>query len=49
VDETLHIRKIGKADELSSLVKIMVMLEDASADLTAWMSPQHADICTRGQ
>ena len=39
-----------ESDELSSLLKVIVMLEDAPADFIARprLSPQHADICTRG-
>jgi hypothetical protein len=35
--------------ELSSLLKVMVMLEDAPPFLIAKLSPQRADICTRGR
>jgi hypothetical protein len=35
--------------ELSSLLKIMVLLEDAPADFIAELSPQHAELCTRGR
>jgi hypothetical protein len=37
--------------DLSSLLKVMVMLEDAPADFIATLSPysMHADICTRGR
>jgi ankyrin repeat protein len=35
--------------ELSSLLKVMVMLEDAPADFIAKLSPQRADICERGR
>jgi hypothetical protein len=31
------------------LLKIMVMLEGAPADFTTQLSPQHAELCTRGQ
>jgi hypothetical protein len=34
---------------LSSLLKVMVMLEDAPADFIAEISPHGADICTRGR
>jgi hypothetical protein len=39
------------AAELSSLLKVMVMLEDAPADFITRLSrsPQDADICTRGR
>jgi hypothetical protein len=37
------------AAELSSLLKVMVMLDDAPAAFVAKLSPQHADICTRGR
>jgi hypothetical protein len=35
--------------ELSSLLKIMVMLQDAHVDFIAKLLPQHAEICTRGR
>jgi hypothetical protein len=35
--------------ELSSLLKVVVMLEDAPAIFTARMTPQHAELCTRGR
>jgi hypothetical protein len=35
--------------ELSSLLKVMVMLQDAPVDIIAKLSPQHAEICTRGR
>jgi hypothetical protein len=35
--------------ELSSLLKVMVMLDDAPADVTASLLPQHAAICTNGR
>jgi hypothetical protein len=33
---------------LSSLLKVMVMLKDAPAAFIAEISPQHAELCTRG-
>jgi hypothetical protein len=36
------------AAKLSSLLKVMVMLDDAPAAFVAKLSPQLADICTRG-
>jgi hypothetical protein len=35
--------------ELLSLLKVMVMLDDAPADFIAKLSPRSADICTRGR
>jgi translation elongation factor EF-4 len=35
--------------ELSSLLKVMVMLEDAPVDFFAILSPHDAKICTRGR
>jgi hypothetical protein len=35
--------------ELSSLMKIMVMVEDAPPDFNSRLSPEHADICARGR
>jgi hypothetical protein len=40
-------RRNGSA-ELSSLLKVMVMLEDAPASFIAKLSPQHAELWTRG-
>jgi hypothetical protein len=45
---SIHIRHYNDA-ELSSLLKVMVMLEDAPVDIIAKLSPQHAKICTRGR
>jgi hypothetical protein len=41
----------GSFVELSSLFKVMVMLEVAPASFIAspWLSPQHKEICTRGR
>jgi hypothetical protein len=39
----------GNTAEQTSLLKVMVMLEDAPVIFTARMSPQDADICTRGR
>jgi hypothetical protein len=39
----------GNAAELSSLLKVMVMLDDAPADVIANLLPQHAAICTNGR
>jgi hypothetical protein len=44
----IHCRRDGSAVELSSLLKVMVMLEDAPADITAKLSLHDADLCTRG-
>jgi hypothetical protein len=44
-----HGRGVGSAAELSSLLKVMVMLEDAPPFFVAKLSPAHADICTRGR
>jgi hypothetical protein len=44
-----HGRGAGRAAELSSLLKVMVMLEDAPPFFVAKLSQQHADICTRGR
>jgi hypothetical protein len=46
--------KVGTArstanTELSSLLKVMVLLEDAPADFKARLSPQHAELATRGK
>jgi hypothetical protein len=35
--------------ELSSLLKVMVILDDAPAHFIAKLSPQHAELCTRGR
>jgi hypothetical protein len=35
--------------ELSSLLKVMVILDDAPTDFIAELSPQHAKLCTRGR
>jgi hypothetical protein len=35
--------------ELSSLLKVMVMLDDAPADFICDLTPQYAEICTRGR
>jgi hypothetical protein len=40
---------LDESAELFSLLKVMVMLEDAPADFIAPLSPQYADICTRGR
>jgi ankyrin repeat protein len=42
---------LDESAELFSLLKVMVMLEDAPADFIAnpKLSPQHLDICTRGR
>jgi ankyrin repeat protein len=42
---------LAHSDDLTSLLKVMVMLEDAPADFIAnpRLSPQHADICARGR
>jgi hypothetical protein len=40
---------VEDAAELSSLLKVMVLLEDAPAGFIGLLSPQHVDICTRGQ
>jgi plasmid stability protein len=45
----LHGREAGSAAELSSLLKAMVTLEDAPADLIARLSPHYAELCTRGR
>jgi hypothetical protein len=37
------------AAELSSLLKVMVMLDDAPADFNTRLLQQHADICTQGR
>jgi hypothetical protein len=39
----------GDAAGLSSLLKVMVMLDDAPAGFADDALPQHADICTRGR
>jgi hypothetical protein len=39
----------GSAGELSSLLKVMVMLDDAPADFIAKLSPHDAELCTRGR
>jgi hypothetical protein len=36
------------AAELSSLLKVMVMLDDAPAAFVATLSPHHAKLCARG-
>jgi hypothetical protein len=38
----------GSGYQLSALLKVMVMLEDAPATFIKRMSPQHAEICRRG-
>jgi hypothetical protein len=38
-----------RAADLSSLLKVMVMLEDAPPFFIAKLLPQHADICKRGR
>jgi hypothetical protein len=40
---------VEDAAELSSLLKVMVLLEDAPVSFTGLLSPQHEDICTRGR
>jgi ankyrin repeat protein len=42
-------RREGSAAELSSLLKVMVMLDDAPADVCKHLTPQHAELCARGQ
>jgi hypothetical protein len=37
------------AAELSSLLKVMVMLADAPAYLLSWLKPEHVEICERGR
>jgi hypothetical protein len=44
-----HCRGIGIGIGLISLLKVMVMLEDAPADFIVHLSPQHAELCTRGR
>jgi hypothetical protein len=39
----------ANAVELSSLLRVMVMLEDAPADFIARLMPQHAELCERGR
>jgi hypothetical protein len=41
--------QIADATELSSLLKVMVMLDDAPAYFIARLSPQHAELCSRGR
>jgi ankyrin repeat protein len=38
-----------RSAELSSLLKVMVMLGDAPADYIVKLSPRHAKLCTRGR
>jgi hypothetical protein len=45
----LYCRDRSAAAELSSLLKVMVMLEDAPAGFVANLSPPHAEICMRGR
>jgi hypothetical protein len=45
----VHCRSAGSAADLSSLLKVMVMLDDAPHNSIAKLSPQHADICMRGR
>ena len=42
-------RALPNTAELSSLLKVMVMLEDAPADFIARLSPHDAELCTRGR
>jgi hypothetical protein len=39
----------GNAVELTALLKVMVMLEDAPAAFIDKLEPQHAEICMRGR
>jgi hypothetical protein len=39
----------GSADELSSLLKVMVVLDDAPTDFIAKLLPHDAELCTRGR
>jgi hypothetical protein len=45
----LDCRDFESAAELSSLLKIMVVLDDAPGDFIARLSPRHAEICTWGR
>jgi ankyrin repeat protein len=47
--DEMHLRRDERATELSSLLKVIVMLQDAPAAFITKLSPQHADICTRGR
>lgn len=46
-----HVVRIETSEgaELSALLKVMVMLEDAPANFIAYLSPQHAELCTLGR
>jgi hypothetical protein len=45
---SISVRQAPSATEVSSLLRVMVMLEDAPIHFVAKLLPQHADICTRG-
>jgi hypothetical protein len=42
-------KQTSDAVELSSLLKVIVMIEEASADFVARLSPKHAEFCERGR
>jgi hypothetical protein len=44
-----HCRREGSAAELSSLLKVMVMLGDAPANFITGLTQHHAEICKRGR
>jgi hypothetical protein len=46
---SMCLRRGERANDLSSLLKVIVMLEDAPAAFINRLSPQHAAICTRGR
>jgi hypothetical protein len=46
----IYTRKINiNSAELSSLLKVMVLLDDAPANFIRKLSPPHTDICTQGR
>jgi hypothetical protein len=47
-DELNLEHQTSDAAQLSSLLKIMVMLQDANADFVARVMPEHAELCKRG-
>jgi ankyrin repeat protein len=47
--ELLSVYRDGNTAEISSLLKVMVLLDDTPANFFARLSPQHAELCTRGQ
>jgi hypothetical protein len=48
-NELSSVYRDGNTAEMSSLLKVMVMLDDAPANFAARISPQHAELWTRGR